>query len=169
MSALRAFAAAAILTALAGCALPATRTGPEPVYTRVGPLDLSATLDASGGQIVAAVDAMNLDHDSVTVVYPALCGISLVVFRPAAPDRPVWDSARWIAPEPGDTTGCPRLSRRLVVPEQTLARLYMPVVAGVQVLGDSLPAGDYSAALRFHLLQPRDTTLLLPAGPLRLE
>lgn len=165
----RPFAAVAILAVLAGCVHPAPRTGPEPVYTRVGPLDLSAMLDASDGQIVAAVEAMNLDADSVAVVYPALCGISLVVFRPDAPARPVWDSARWIAPAPGDTTGCPQFSRQLVIPEQTLARLYMPVVAGVQILGDSLPAGDYAAALRFHLLQPRDTTLLLPAGPLRLE
>jgi hypothetical protein len=37
-----------------------------------------------------------------------------------------------------------------------------------EILGDSLPSGTYYAAVRVRFLQPRDTTIIVPAGTLTL-
>lgn len=153
--------AAALL--IGACARPATGPSPERVYERVGPLELSALVERDLSDVLASVDVMNTARETVRLEYAGQCGLGVVLYEPAA-ERPSWDSALWWASQ-GD---CPSPPMTLDIPPRTLARIVAPLLETQRIRGDSLPGTSYRAAVRIRLLQPRDTTLVLPAGDLHL-
>jgi hypothetical protein len=151
------------LAVLAGCA-PRTRpaTGPEPVYHRLGPFDIAAGVQQDGVDVMGMVDIMNVTTQPVLLEYEGGCGLSVVVGGTAA----LWDEALWWSAHPDL---CTPGSTRLEIPGRTMARVLAPAVTTPQIAGDSIPMGTFPAAIRLKMLQPLDTTLVLPAGAVRLE
>lgn len=153
------------LALLAGCApRTAPATGPEPVYHRLGPLELSAMLEQDGVDVMGSVDVMNTSGRTVLLEYEGGCEFAVLVG--AGEGRAHWDEALWWSTRPEI---CSTSSTRLEIPARTLARILTPVVTTLQIAGDSIPMGAYPAAVRLRMLQPRDTTLVLTTGPVRLE
>ena len=153
------------LAVLGGCA-PRARpgTGPEPVYLHMGPLELSATLEQDGVDVMGSVDIMNTSRQPVLVEYDGGCGLAVLV---TGGSTPLWDQAIWWRGQPGI---CPTASTtRLEIPARTLARILTPAITTLQIAGDSIPLGTFPAAVRLRLMTPRDTLLVLPAGPVRLD
>lgn len=151
---------------LAGCG-PAPVSAPDPtIYQSIGPLEVSAAIDQNSSEILAAVDLMNTSQETIRVVYAGFCEVAVLVFRA---DRrssgPVWDSSRWWS----GVDECPREMLVLEIPPITLARVIAPLLEARNISGDSLPSGRYVSAMRFRLVEPRDTTLTLPAGNLELQ
>jgi hypothetical protein len=151
------------LAVLAGCA-PRTRpaTGPEPEYHRLGPFDIAADVQQNGVDVMGMVDIMNTTTQPVLLEYEGGCGLSVVVGGTAV----LWDEARWWSTRPDI---CPTDPTRLEIPGRTMARILAPAVTTLQIAGDSIPMGTFPAAIRLRMLQPLDTTLVLPATPVRLE
>jgi hypothetical protein len=159
----RAALAAALL--LAGCARPAAGPEPERDYHRVGALELSALVERDLGDVLGTVDVMNTGRDTVRLEYAGQCALAILLFDARSGERPRWDSSAWWAAQ-GE---CPAATTTLDLPPRTLGRILAPLVEARNILGDSLPLAGYRAVMRFRLVQPRDTTLLLPAGELLLE
>jgi hypothetical protein len=115
------------------------------------------------GDVLGSVDIMNTGRDTVQLEYAGQCGLGILLYGEGEAS-PRWDSSAWWA-----TLGdCPAPATALDLPPRTLARIIAPLLETVRILGDSLPGAGYRAALRIHLLQPRDTTLVLPAGEIQL-
>lgn len=161
---MRTAAAFALILVATGCA-PRVVTPPfAREYQRVGPLEISAVVERDLADVLGSVDVMNTSADTVRLEYAGQCALAVLVYdRMAA--RPRWDSSHWWAAR-GE---CPAAPMTLDLPPRTLARVVAPLVEAYAILGDSLPLKTYQAALRLRLLQPRDTTLILPAGDLQLE
>jgi hypothetical protein len=129
-------------------------------------LELSASVEGEEPDVYGAVNLMNYGAAPLPLRYASSCGLALLIFDPAgAPEHPRWDSSRWLAEQGGE---CPAPPLDLEIPDETLARILLPVVDTGYILGDSLPPGRYRAAVRFRLLTPNDTTFVLNAGPLEL-
>jgi hypothetical protein len=158
-------AAILALTVLGGCApRSGPGTGPEPVYLHMGPLELSATLEQDGVDVMGSVDIMNTSRQPVLVEYDGGCELAVLVTGGASP---LWDQTIWWREHPGV---CPTTtSTRLEIPGRTLARILTPAVTTLQIAGDSIPLGSFPAAVRLRLMSPRDTLLVLPTGPVRLD
>lgn len=155
----------ALALALAGCA-PRVQPGAfTPEYVRIGPLELSATIERDVGDLMGSVDIMNTSDRPVVVEYNGSCAVSIVLAAPGS-ESPRWDAYRWWQAFPDVCRPAPL---RLEIPPETLARVLTPPVNQDQILGDSIPAGRHPVALRIQLLQPEDTTLLLSAGTVELE
>jgi hypothetical protein len=156
-------AALLALAVLAGCA-PRTRpaAGPEPEYHRVGPLDIAAGVQQDGVDVVGMMDIMNTSSQPVLLEYEGGCGLSVVVGGTAG----LWDEALFWRAHPDI---CPTTPTRLEIPARTMARILTPAVTTPQIAGDSIPMGTFPAAVRLRMFQPFDTTLVLPAGAVRLE
>lgn len=153
-----------LLAIAAGCAQRGTRSAPEPVYLQMGPLELSASVEQDGVDVMGSVDIMNTSGRPVTVEYDGGCDLALLI--PGA-GRPMWDQAVWWRANPDV---CPTTSlTTLEIPARTLARILTPPMTTLEIAGDSIPFGTFPAAVRLRLLLPRDTTLVFPAGPLRLN
>jgi hypothetical protein len=150
------------LALLAACAPRSTRAAGETEYSRVGELELSALVQRDLSDVLGAVDVMNTSRDTVRVEYAGYCALAVLVY----PEQGArgWDSSAWW-PGQGD---CPAGTLSLDLPPRTLGRIVAPVVLAQGIRGDSLPAGSYRAAVRIRLVQPRDTTLVLPAGQIEL-
>jgi hypothetical protein len=134
------------------------------VYVHIGPLELSAYIDQEGVDVMGSVDIMNTSRGPVTVEYDAGCDLAIVMGGEGAP---MWDQAAWWRRNPGI---CPESGlTRLEIPGRTLARVLTPAVTTYQIAGDSIPLGTFPAAVRLRLSVPRDTLLVLPAGPVRLN
>lgn len=162
MRRLLAFAALAI----AGCARPVPLAGPVPEYVQLGELELSATVEQEGVDLMGSVDIMNTSREPVTLRYTGGCAVSLVLLPQSGRSaRPRWDEFEWLRPH---TDACRPDPLVLEIPPRTLARLLTPAVTSMQILGDSIPPGEYPAGVRLRMLQPRDTTLLLRANPVQL-
>ena len=159
----RAALAAALL--LAGCARPPAGPEPEREYHRVGALELSALVERDLGDVLGTVDVMNTGRDTVRLEYAGQCAVAILLFDAPSAERPRWDSSAWWASQ-GE---CPAGTTTLDLPPRTLGRILAPLVEARSILGDSLPLASYRAVMRFRLVQPRDTTLLLPAGELLLD
>ena len=151
---------------LSGCARPAPEPGPATEYLLLGALELSATVERDLWDVYGAVELMNTGGDTVRLEYASQCALAILVYRPAADRGRRWDSSEWWQRRQGE---CPATPVRLDIPPLTLARVIAPAVDADAILGDSLPAGAYAAAMRMRLLQPTDTTLLLNAGEVELE
>jgi hypothetical protein len=151
------------LALLCACAPRVTRAPGEKEYFRVAGLELSATVERDRSDVLGAVDVMNAGDDTVRLEYEGYCALSLR-FRPER-GRGAWDSSTWWARR-GD---CPTGNVTLTLPPRTLGRIVAPVLQAPRILGDSLPAGAYTAAVRIRLVQPRDTTLVIPAGSIDLS
>jgi hypothetical protein len=114
--------------------------------------------------VLGAVDVMNTGSDTVRLEYAGQCAVAIRI-HDADPDAAArWDSSTWWAAQ----GACPATPTTLDLPPRTLARIIAPLMEARRILGDSLPATGYRAAMRLRLLQPRDTTLLLPAGDVQL-
>lgn len=157
--------AGALLLALVmpACARPAAGPAPEREYERVGPLELSALVERDLTDVLGSVDVMNTGREPVRVEYAGQCALAIVLHEPGAA-APSWDSALWWASR-GD---CPTHPMTIDLPPRTLARIVAPLLEAERIRGDTLPGATYRAFLRVRLLQPRDTTLLLPAGDVHL-
>lgn len=158
-------AALLALALIAGCA-PRGRpgSGPEPVYFRMGPLELSATIEQEGVDLMGSVDIMNTSGRPVTVEYDGGC--SLAVLLPGE-TGPLWDQAEWWLSRPGI---CPASSATtLEIPARTMARILTPSMTTMEIAGDSIPRGTFPGAVRMRMLAPDDTTLIFPAGIVRLN
>lgn len=154
----------ALLVLLVSCA-PRVVTPPfDRDYQQVGPLEISALVERDLADVLGSVDVMNTSRDTVRLEYAGQCALAVVLYDRTA-GRPRWDSSNWWAAR----GHCPAASMTLDLPPRTLARVVAPLLEAYDILGDSLPTATYRAALRLHLLQPRDTTLILPAGDLQLE
>jgi hypothetical protein len=161
---MRRIAAVAALLTLAACARPPVAPEPEREYLRVGALEISAVVERDLADVLGSVDLMNTGRDTVRLTYAGQCALAILLYDSGRTDAPRWDSSAWWATQ-GD---CPGPATTLDLPPRTLARVIAPLVEARSILGDSLPIADYRAALRIHLLEPRDTTLVLPAGDLPL-
>jgi hypothetical protein len=152
------------LAVLAGCA-PRTRlsAGPEPEYHRLGPLDIAAGVQQDGVDVMGMVDVMNTSTQPVLLEYEGGCGLAVLVGGTAS----LWDEALWWRDHPDICPTDP--TTRLEIPARTMARILTPSVTTMQIAGDSIPAGTFPGSVRLRMLQPLDTTLVLPAGPVRLE
>jgi hypothetical protein len=152
----------AALLLLAGCARPAPGPTPEREYQRVGPLELSAYVERDLGDVLATVDVMNTGRETVRLEYAGQCGLAVILHDA---ERQRWDSSAWWSAQ-GE---CPAATTTLDLPPRTLGRIIAPLLEARAILGDSLPLRSYRAVMRFRLVQPTDTTLLLPAGELDLD
>ena len=161
------FAAVGATALLAACAPAATRAPAVPTeFHRVGALEVSAVVERNQTEVLGAVDLMNTGPDTVRLEYAGYCAIALLMYPPEAAVRePRWDSSDWWGRQ-GD---CPQGTFHVVIPPVTLARIVAPVVDARQILGDSLPGGSYTGAVRLRIVQPRDTTLVMLGGRVRLE
>ena len=162
---MRRAAAGACLLALAACARPPVAPEPAREYLRIGALEISAVVERDLADVLGSVDLMNTGRDTVRLTYAGQCALAILLYDSSRTTTPRWDSSAWWATQ-GD---CPGPATTLDLPPRTLARLLAPLVEARSILGDSLPAADYRSALRIHLLEPRDTTLVLPAGDLQLR
>ena len=155
------------LTFLATAACGRAVRAPDPgLYQSIGPLELSAAIDQNSSEILAAVDLMNTSQETIRVVYAGFCEVAVLVYRAdARASAPVWDSSRWWS----GIDECPVEMLTLEIPPVTLARVVAPLLEVRNISGDSLPLGRYVGAMRFRLVEPRDTTLTLPAGELDLQ
>lgn len=159
-------AGAAALALLSGCAPPATLRPTPTEYHRVGALELSAVVERNQLEVLGAVDLMNTGADTVRLEYAGYCALALLIYpSDERSDGPRWDSSAWWTGQ-GD---CPEGTLRVDIPPITLARIVAPVIDADRILGDSLPGGSYTGALRLQIVQPQDTTLVLLGGPVRLE
>lgn len=160
---MRRWKAALLPLALAACA-PRPVSAPaadDRTYLRVGALELSAVLEQDATDLMGSVDIMNLGSRPVLLEYEGSCAVAIVLGRNGAQARR-WDALEFWRRRPEI---CRPEPTRLEIPGRTLARILTPPVTQAQILGDSLPAGRYEGVLRLRMLQPRDTTILLPAGP----
>jgi hypothetical protein len=161
---MRRAAASAALALLAACARPPAGPEPERDYQRVGALEISALVERDLADVLGSVDLMNTGRDTVRLEYAGQCAVAILLYEAGDGATPRWDSSAWWSAQ-GD---CPATPMTLDLPPRTLARVVAPLVQANRILGDSLPQASYRAALRLRLLQPRDTTLLLPAGDVHL-
>ena len=155
------------LALLAACAPGAARAPVVPTeFHRVGALEVSAVVERNQTEVLGAVDLMNTGADTVRLEYAGYCALALLLY-PAEPAAraPRWDSSEWWVRQ-GD---CPAGTFRVDIPPITLARIVAPVMDARQILGDSLPGGSYTGAVRLRIVQPRDTTLVMLGGRVRLD
>jgi hypothetical protein len=152
------------LALLAGCATGSRGTGPQPVYVRLGALELSATIERDAGDLMGSVDVMNTGDRTISLHYQGSCAVSILV-ADGEGEGPRWDALTWWQSRPGICRTDPVV---LEIPPQTLARILTPAVSEAEILGDSIASGSHPVALRIRILAPRDTTLLLPAGRVEL-
>jgi hypothetical protein len=157
-----------LLLAAGGCA-SAARGAPEVddrEYVQVGELELSAVIEQEAGEVYSMVEIMNTSDGTVRLEYPGPCAVSPTLFRPVGSTREaVWTAEAWGTANP---MVCPPSPIQLDIPAGTLARLIAPILVQTELQGDSLPPGRYPTAVRFRMLQPRDTTLLLWSGEVQL-
>lgn len=155
------------LALLAACAPAATRAPIVPTeFHRVGALEVSAVVERNQTEVLGAVDLMNTGTDTVRLEYAGYCALALLLYPAETAARaPRWDSSEWWVRR-GD---CPEGNFRVDIPPITLARIVAPVIDAGQILGDSLPGGSYTGAVRLRIVQPRDTTLVMLGGRVRLE
>jgi hypothetical protein len=157
------------LAVLAGCAPSVRHTLAEnwsPDFRRLGELEVSASVERNSGEILGAVDLMNTGRDTVVLEYAGYCAIAILMYRESGQHgEPRWDSTEWWS----RTGDCPDRTLKLSIPPETLARVVAPVVDTRRILGDSLPGGSYYGAIRINIVQPFDTTLVLPAGLVELQ
>jgi hypothetical protein len=157
------------LAVLAGCAPFARHALVDdhlPDLRRLGELEVSASVERNSGEILGAVDLMNTGKDTIAFEYAGYCAIAILMYRGSAErGEPRWDSTEWWS----RTGECPERTLKLSIPPETLARVVAPVVDTRRILGDSLPGGSYFGAMRINIVQPFDTTLVLPAGPVELQ
>lgn len=163
---MRTLLASVTLALLAGCARAAVQTPDDTEYHRVGALEISATVERDDfWDVFGAIDLMNTGRDTVRLEYEGYCGVAILMYQ-GKRTVPRWDSTEWWTRRQGE---CPNGLMNLDIPPETLARIVAPAVDAQGILGDSLPAGSYAAAMRIRLLEPRDTTLLLSAGRIELD
>lgn len=160
-------ASAAALALLASACAPAATARLTPTeYHRVGALEVSAVVERNQVEVLGAVELMNTGKDTVHLEYAGYCALALLMYPThEGLGEPLWDSSAWWTRQ-GD---CPEGTLRVDIPPITLARIVAPVVNADRILGDSLPGGSYTGALRLRIVQPRDTTLVLLGGRVRLE
>ena len=161
---MRPAAGGVLVLLLAACARPTAGPSPERDYHRVGALEISALVERDLSDVLGTVDLMNTGRDTVRLEYAGQCALAILLYEDGTPGDARWDSSAWWAAQ-GD---CPAASMTLDLPPRTLARVVAPLLETRQILGDSLPGARYRAAVRIRLLQPRDTTLILPAGDVHL-
>jgi hypothetical protein len=162
----RRIAGTGALALLAACAPAATRAPVPTEYHRVGALEVSAVVERNQMEVLGAVELMNTGADTIRLEYAGYCALALLMYpADAAIREPRWDSAEWWMGQ-GE---CPEGNFRVDIPPITLARIIAPVIETGRILGDSLPGGSYTGAVRLRIVQPHDTTLVLLGGPVRLE
>ena len=147
----------AVLSAGARAATAPPALGPA--YVQYGGLELSAAVEPDPPDLFGVVDIMNPTADTVRLRYAGFCELAIVLYPAAASGgAPTWDSSLWWERRQGS---CPASPVELDIPPETLARVIAPVIQVESVLGDSLPPGPYTPAVRLRLLLPRDTTFVL--------
>lgn len=155
----------ALLCLLAACAPALVSPEDTREYHRLGSLELSAVLEQDDQSLYGLIEIMNSSRQPVVVEYAGACGVGYLLYQEGGV-TPRWQSSRWWTALQGS---CPETPLRMEIPGATLARIMAPALDPGIVLGDTLRAGSYEAAMRLRLLQPRDTTLILRAGPVRLD
>lgn len=99
--------------------------------------------------------------------YAGSCAIALLAYDdPTYGGPPRWDQHRWQNTRIG---GCKWFPGITEVGVGEVAKFATPGVSDSIILGDSLPTGAYWLAIRVRILQPADTTLVIPGGEVELS
>lgn len=123
-------------------------------------LSLAATMQQSNGRISVQVSARNAGSTEFVGEYRGVCAVAVLLWK-SDEDRLRWDQFDWFNTRPG---GCKWLVTPLRIPPDSEVEVSTRVVSPADVLGDSLPAGDYDVAVRLRLVTPFDSTFIVAAG-----
>ena len=130
--------------AVSGCG------GSSPVRPNSG-IELSASLferPSSPGVFQPRVRVSNVTADSLDVVIPSSCSMSVRVYAPSTQEAWAWDQAHWLE-QTGQVEACTSDGERASVAPGASKTAYGLLVTSSTILGDSLPGGTYE--VRIHL------------------
>jgi len=139
----------------------------SPIGHELDRLRLEATFERNAlGDVFGVATLHNLWPAPFSMEYAGVCAQSLLVYASASySDPPLWNQLQYWNGRPG---GCKWMPLTLVLPANGSRQIKTPAVAPTVIMGDSIPAGTYFLAVSIRMLQPRDTTLVIPAGPVQL-
>ncbi|MGH7470959.1 MAG: hypothetical protein ACRENP_23675 [Longimicrobiales bacterium] len=101
---------------------------------------------------------------SVLEYVAGACSPTLLLYGAADyAGAPRWDQSRVSRPAP-----CTPFPQQRTILSNQNSYISTDPSALTEMLGDSLPSGTYYAAVRLRIVQPRDTTFIVRAGPLTL-
>ena len=152
---------AGVVTVLveAGCAAQ-TPGAPDVGTAESAGVSVAATMEQSNDRIVVDVAVQNTGASEFVGEYSAQCAIA-VLFSKADDDQLQWDQYDWFNSRPG---GCKFLVLPVRVPPDSEVVVSTQVVFESDVLGDSLPAGEYDVSARLHIVAPFLRTFVVRAG-----
>lgn len=118
------------------------------------------------GELFLRASIENPTVSTFVMEYAGVCAPSLLVYRdPGLTGSLLWDQLEWWNSRAG---GCKWLPAFLEIPTGVERHVSTPAMADADILGDSIPAGTYPVSMRLRILQPRDSTLVIPAGTVEL-
>ena len=142
--------AALLVVGLGACAVSAS-------VLRLQPVPGGVTLSEVGFE--AQVELRNGGSAPFNGEYAGVCQVSLVVESADSPGRR-WDQLSHYG-------GCKWFPSALTL-EPGGSRSFSRSARIGEILGDSLPDGDYFVSVRVRITQPTDTTFFIPAGTVAL-
>lgn len=128
---------------------------------------VASVLSSGSEEIGGRVTIRNPFSEPVWLDLVGGCDVSLLVLpEGGASAEPLWDQRRWWDAAFG---GCRAMSELREIPPGGSVSLDTPMVSETAIRGDSIPQGTYGLAVRIRLVQPRDTTRIVPIGSHRLD
>ncbi len=138
-------------------------TGPA---TR-GFVAFEATVQHNPDRLQGAVTLRNYRSAPYHIEYAGLCAVALLVYADAQyTEPPVWDQLGWWFTQPG---ACKWPHLFATVPALGVGEILTPTIDEASILGDSLAPGTYYLAVRLYQISPRDTIMVIPAGPAEID
>ena len=133
--------------------------------TELASLALSAEFRPEGGRVRARLTVTNLTSRPFHGTYAGVCAVSTVL-RVAESETREWDQFRWFNSNPG---GCKSMYRPLTVPPASSIDLPVHTNYAWEILGDSLPPGEYDGAIRIYFAAPIDSLVLVSSGRVLIQ
>ena len=151
-----------VITALvtAGCGAQALQRPQAERIAEPTRVSVAATMQQSNGRIAVQVSVRNAGRSEFVGEYRGVCAVAVLLWK-SDDDQLRWDQHNWFNTRPG---GCKWMVWPLRIPPDSEVVVPTHVVSQADVLGDSLPAGDYDVAVRLRLVAPFDTTFIVAAG-----
>lgn len=159
---MRRHAVTTILLVLAAAACSDSDAPMGPVTEIVDELLVTVLVEQGDDLITVNLQVRNGGTETRTVQFGGTCNPVVEVYEPGSADEPVWRELAWRE----DAGACIPVTRNAeLVPGATTGTVGF--LRPADVLGDSLPAGNYRFVVLFTMAEP-EASLELAAGTFRL-
>ena len=119
----------------------------------------------SRGRLSGRLTAHNPTSTDFTGTYAGVCAVTAVFWQEDAQVLR-WDQLTSFNSRPG---GCKSMLWPLHVPPDSAVDIPLHPMLRREILGDSLPAGEYNVGIRIYFAEPIDSLLIIPAGRVLLQ